>query len=215
MNEQEKSIVERMIKSSSYHREFAIRTATDDNDSENQMIVEGKAVVFDEETLLFKLSSGLEVYEKIDRHALDDVDTEDCYFKFNHSDAILPLARVKNKTLTLDVRDDGMYIKANIANTSQGRDLYQLIKARTIDKMSFAFSIQDQERQESDDGNKITYIVKKIKKLYDVAAVNLPAYKSTDLYARRREDVETFRSMVKTEKREQELKLARAKAIHL
>lgn len=185
------------------HLQICTRQAEDNQD---EMIIEGKAVCFNEETVLWR-DGDTEYKEIIAREAFDECDMRDCFLKYNHCDSIMAVARVKNGTLKIDVREDGVYITARLAKTTAGRDLYELVKRGDIDKMSFAFTI----REESYDRDSHTWTVRKIDKLYDVAAVTVPAYENTSLYARRRKDVEALRVMeVEASKRvleKQKLKL--------
>ena len=162
--------------------------AKQDNSKNEKMIVEGKAIAYDSETVLFK-DGDTEYKEIIKKGAFDGANLKDAFFKYNHSDQTMVMARYKNKTLEFDERDDGVYIRAELANTTAGRDLYELIKRGDIDKMSFAFTIKDElYNQETR-----TWTVNKIDKIYDVAAVPMPAYDNTEIYARRLEDVETLK----------------------
>ncbi len=158
------------------------------DDDQSEMIIEGKAVCFEDPTVLWK-DGDTEYKEIIARDAFSDCDMSDCFLKYNHNDTVMAMARTKNKTLQIDIREDGVYITANLANTTAGRDLYELVKRGDIDKMSFAFTI----REESYDRDAHTWTVRKIDKLYDVAAVTVPAYENTSLYARRHDDVEALR----------------------
>ena len=174
---------------------------------DGKMIVEGLAVVFDQPTVLFKLDDGTEIKEVIERGALDNTDVSDCFFKYNHSNHTMGMARVKNGTLQLEIRDEGLFIRAELADTTAGRDLYELVKRGDIDKMSFAFDIEEEEF----DQEQYMFRVKKISKLWDVAVVNVPAYDGTRIYARRLEDVEAFRAkeaeaLVEKKKAEEEMK---------
>lgn len=203
------------IRSNDYHRLFdlQVREVSEGSNSENKMTVYGKPIVFNSKTLLFR-AGDIDVYEIIDQHALDNTDTSNCFFKYNHSDEVMVMGRTKNGTLRLEKRDDGMWIEDDLPNTTAGRDLYELIKRGDIDKMSFAFTIDEESRDESVEGE-VTYRVMKIGKLYDVAAVPLPAYEDTQLFARRRQDVEALRQEMEISKnlaKETELKLARARA---
>jgi HK97 family phage prohead protease len=131
----------------------------------------------------------VEYKEIIEDSAFENTDFNDAFLKYNHSDDIMAMARYKNGTLEIDVRSDGVYIKAELADTTAGRDLYTLVKRGDIDKMSFAFTIEEESFNESES----TWTVHKIDKLYDVAAVTVPAYENTDLYARRFDEVEAHR----------------------
>lgn len=162
--------------------------AKQDNDNIEKMIVEGKAIAYDSETVLFK-DGDTEYKEIIKKGAFTEANLKDAFFKYNHNDNVMVMARYKNKTLQFDERDDGVYIKAELANTTAGRDLYELIKRGDIDKMSFAFSI----KEETYNQETRTWTINKIDKIYDVAAVPMPAYEDTEIYARRLEDVETLK----------------------
>lgn len=162
--------------------------------TDGSMIVEGMPIVFDQPTVLFEFEDEygkqVQVKEVIEKGALDNTDVRDCFFKYNHSNNVMAMARVKNGTLKLELRDDGLFIRAELADTTAGRDLYTLIKRGDIDKMSFAFNIGKEEFDEKE----YMFRIQEISKLWDVAAVNVPAYDGTSLYARRLEDVEALRA---------------------
>lgn len=203
-----------VFKSQDYHRCYEVRAVDPDlskGESSNDMIVEGKAVTFNESTLLFEFD-GTKVYEKIDARAFDSADMSDVFLKYNHSEDVMVLARTKNKSLELFVKPDGVYIRAKLPDTSQGHDLFTLIKDGTIDKMSFAFSIQEQQRNENRDDQSVTYTVLKIKKLFDVAAVPLPAYDNTQIYARRLQEVEALEQQLVESNSQKKLALLRQRA---
>lgn len=165
-------------------QEFQVRAALDELEND-KMIVEGKAITYNDKTRLFTFG-GQDYFEVIERGALEGADISDVFLKYNHSDNVMVLARTRNKTLELEDREDGLYIRAELADTTAGRDLYELIKRGDIDKMSFAFT----ENGYSYDEEERTWFVRSIKKLYDVAAVDIPAYENTTIYARRKDDLE-------------------------
>lgn len=148
-------------------------------EEENDLVVEGYAVVFEQPTVLYK-TDGVEYKEVIDRNALVDADLSDVPFKYNHSNEFLVLARTRNKTLELTVDDNGLKIKANLADVTVGQDLYKLIKRGDIDKMSFAFTVAEEKY----DNLTHTRRILKIDKIYDVSAVDTPAYNQTNICAR-------------------------------
>lgn len=143
------------------------------------MIVEGRAVVYDSPTVLYEWD-GVKYYEIIQRGALDGADMRDVPFKYNHSDAVMVMARTRNQSLELIPGDQGLLIRAKLANTTAGRDLYELIKRGDIDKMSFAFSVLE----DSYNKDTRTRTIMKIKRIWDVSAVDTPAYADTTLSAR-------------------------------
>ena len=152
---------------------------------ENQMIVEGRAVVFNQPTVLFK-SGGNEYKEVIEAGALDEADMRDVVFRYNHNDNLFIMARTRGGSL--EVTKEGL-VRAKFFDTQQARDLYTLIKAGAVDKMSFAFTI----REESFDKETRTWHVRKIDKVFDVAAVDQPAYDTTSISARKVLDLERER----------------------
>jgi len=168
---------------------------------EEKMIVEGKAIVYEEPTLLFE-QLGIKYYEVIERGAFTNADISEAYLKYNHSDVQTVLARVKNKTLKLTEKPDGVYIRAEIADTTLGRDVYELIKRGDIDKMSFAFTVKASVTEENKEEKSVTFRITEFDKIYDVAAVSHPAYQNTDIYARRRGEVESDLARVESRKRE-------------
>jgi HK97 family phage major capsid protein/HK97 family phage prohead protease len=186
-------------KHNDYMREIIQLRAEETEDK--KMIVEGKAITYNDPTRLFK-AGDTEYYEVIERGAFKNADLKDAFFKYNHSDEQLVLARYKNKTLTFDERDDGVYIRAELADTALGRDLYTLIKRGDIDKMSFAFTIKKQSREEDKAKKTVTFRISEFDKIYDVAAVPLPAYQNTDIYARRQGEVEADLARVEALERE-------------
>ena len=139
--------------------------------------VKGTAVVFDTPTVLYECD-GVKYCEIIDRHAFDGCDTSDVIFNYNHGGKVV--ARLRNKTLALRVTERGLEVEADLSGTQAGRELYEEIDGGYIDKMSFSFSV----RESKYDSVTHTRTITKVKKLYDVSAVDIPAYEETDLSAR-------------------------------
>lgn len=154
--------------------------SVEENEEESYSI-EGIACVFDSPTVLFEWE-GIEYKEVVDRHAFDDADISDVIFNYNHSGRVY--ARTRNDSLHLEVKEDGLHVSLTFDKDDEGHmQLYRDIKNGLIDKMSYAYTVR------SDDGEKYdpethTYTVLKIKKLYDVSAVDIPAYDATSISAR-------------------------------
>lgn len=155
---------------------------------ENEMIVEGRAVVFNQPTVIFKMD-GNEYHEVIEPEALDEADMRDVVFRYNHNDNLFVMARTRGGSLELTKDADGLLMRAKLFDIQQARDLYTLIKAGAIDKMSFAFTI----KEESFDKETRTWHVRKIDKVFDVAAVDQPAYDTTSISARKVLELESER----------------------
>ena len=145
---------------------------------EQELYVEGYAVRFDSPTVLFEYG-GTEYKEQIDRHAFDGALMEDVIFNYNHGGKVL--ARTRNDTLWLTVDDTGVFVRARLDGTEEGRKLYEEIAGGYIDRMSFAFIV----REEGYDEENHLWTIYKVKRLYDVSAVDIPAYDDTSIAARR------------------------------
>ncbi len=161
-------------------RGFTVQTReAEAGDDIKELWVEGCAVRFDSPTVLFELG-GTEYKEQIDSRAFEECDMSDVIFNYNHSGKVM--ARTRNGTLRLEVREDGLYIGARLDGTEEGRRLYDEIRGGYIDRMSFQFTI----REESYDKINHLWTVRKVKRLYDVSAVDIPAYDDTSIEARKK-----------------------------
>lgn len=154
--------------------------ALDDADT---YTVEGYATTFDKPYVLMS-DAAYEFREVIDRRAFDKCDMSDVIMQYDHMGRVF--ARNRNRTLDLDIDDNGLKITARLGGTEIGRQLYEEIKGGYTDKMSFAFTVSDQKRDiELIDGRTVvTRRITGIRKLYDVSAVSMPANESTTISAR-------------------------------
>lgn len=168
-----------MDRSKVLERKFEFQTRTlDTEEGEKELWVEGYASKFDSPTVLWE--DGANQYkEQICRGAFDSCKMDDVIFNYNHSGKVM--ARTRNRTLQLRVDDKGLFIRARLDGTEEGRRLYEEIQGGYIDRMSFAFTISDEEY----DKEQRQWNVRKIKKLYDVSAVDIPAYDDTTIAARK------------------------------
>lgn len=139
--------------------------------------VEGYATTFDKPYLLYELD-GVKFYERIDAHALDGADMSDVIMQYDHEGRVF--ARQSNKTLILVPDHKGLLVAADLGRTDLARGLYQDIDAGMITKMSWAFTV----KEESYDRATHTRTILKIKKVYDVSAVSIPANGDTEISAR-------------------------------
>lgn len=139
--------------------------------------VRGTAAVFDTPTCLYEVD-GVKYFEVIDRRAFDECDMSDVIFNYNHCGKVV--ARLRNKTLTLTVTERGLEMEADLSGTAAGRELFAEIDGGYVDKMSFSFTV----RASGYDAATHTRTIKKVRKLYDVSAVDIPAYQETDISAR-------------------------------
>lgn len=161
------------------------RIALRASDKPEVRFVEGYATVFGEEYLLYDWGD-YRVYEKIDSHAFDDCDMTDVIFQYNHEGRVM--ARTRNGTLELAADTKGLHIQANLGGTELGRGLYEEISGGYTDRMSFGFAVEEDKREITENRETgITTVLRtitKIKKLFDVSAVSIPANDATEISAR-------------------------------
>lgn len=179
--------------------------------------IEGQPIVFGSKTNLGYFD------EIIEYGALDGADLSDVRLCLNH-DTSYVYARSRrnnpNSTMRLNVVDTGLRIEADLAinESPKARDYYSAVQRSDIDKMSFMFSIDDEEWENLESEHPTRHI-KKIGSVVEVSAVTFPAYESTEINARSKVALDNARSTVETvrQQREQpvetgsELELAKAK----
>lgn len=119
--------------------------------------------------------------EEIDRNALDAADLSDVIMQYDHAGKVL--ARLTNSTLIIDLADaKGPFIAADLSKSKAARDLYEEIQVKLITRMSWAFTVLE-EKFNTDTK---TWTILKVKKVYDVSAVSIPANDATEISARSR-----------------------------
>ena len=149
-------------------------------EEEKSYKVRGYFTTYDQPYVLWKDPiDGTEYKEVIDRHALDEADISDVIMQYDHFGRVY--ARQSNNTLTLGINDDhGPWMEADLSRTSAARDFFEDIESGMVTRMSWAFTIEDDEY----DIETHTRRIKKVSKVYDVSAVSMPANPDTEISAR-------------------------------
>lgn len=175
-------LIEKRIADGREYRNMELRAADDDGD---EYLVEGYATTFNQPYLLWA-EDGYRVFEQVDRDAFAGCDMSDVIMQYNHEGRVF--ARMSNGTLTCRPDDHGLLTRALLGGTEIGRQLYDEIKGGYTDQMSFGFTVAEDEREIVEDEETkevtITRTIKRIKKLYDVSAVSIPANPATSIAAR-------------------------------
>lgn len=128
-------------------------------------------------------------YEIIERGAFDETDFTDVLFFINHNIDKIPLARSRrnngNSTMTINADDQGVMMDSVVdtENHYESKALYSAVGRGDIKGMSFMFRVKEQ-KWENLDSDMPTRRILKIAKVYEVSAVNFPAYEGTDINAR-------------------------------
>ena len=149
-------------------RFYDIKLEKRNQDGEANAVIVGHAAVFN------TLSEDLGGFqERIHQNAFDEVLDNDVRAFFNHDPNHL-LARTSSGTLKLSVDEKGLKYEFSVPDTTSGRDLLVSMERGDISQSSFAFTIDD-DSWDQENGVDIRTI-KKVKRLYDVSPVSIPAY---------------------------------------
>ena len=118
---------------------------------------------------------GETIYEEFKRDAFTDTDMSDIIMQLNHQGTVM--ARLRNNTLKLTLDDVGGFIEADLSKSQDARNLYEAIDNGLIDRMSWGFIPGDYHF----DRNTKTIVHTRIKKIFDVSAVSMPANDTTEI----------------------------------
>lgn len=118
------------------------------------------------------------VYEQFRKENFEGVDLSDVIMQYDHMGDVF--ARTKNGTLIVRVDEKGLLVAADLGQTQRGREIYEMIAKGMVDKMSWSFIPEDGYFDEAT--RTITY--SRIRKIFDVSAVSIPANDTTDIHAR-------------------------------
>ena len=174
------------IDSGREYRRMEIRAKDTEGEEEQQEYkVEGYASTFNEPYELYSFS-GYTVREQIDPAAFDECDMSDVIMQYDHQGRVF--ARMSNGTLEVKTDDHGLLVNADLGGTEQGRQLFEEIKGGYTTKMSFGFTIDEDKREITENRETgdidVLRTITKVRKLYDVSAVSLPANDGTEISAR-------------------------------
>lgn len=146
---------------------------------EGRAHIKGVPIVFEQPTDI-----GGYFEETIARGAISLDILKDVAFFYNHDLNTKPLARTRTGKLKFDIDEHGVNMDADVnLKRTDVNDLYESINDGDIDGMSFMFRVEDEEWTDLD----TDYPKRRIKKIgyvQEVSAVNYPAYKGTEIYAR-------------------------------
>ena len=145
---------------------------------ESKMVI-GKAICFESP------SNDMGFIETIKRGAISQelLDNSDVFARMNHSDDYVLARSKKGKgSLTLELRNDGVYYSFQIPNTEKGNELLEHIRRGEISTSSFAFRVADEpnaERWYKTEDGVIHRDINKIGYLADISPVFSEAYSET------------------------------------
>lgn len=155
---------------------FASTDAAKRLDSEHY--VEGYAARY-EPYELYRDIDGQPIYERFERGCFDGCDMDDIIYQYDHAGKVM--ARTSNGSLIVEPDERGLFMAADLGRTSTARAHYEEdIKSGMVTKMSWRFApgeyYYDRESR--------TIVHTKVRKIYDVSAVSIPANDDTTINAR-------------------------------
>lgn len=178
-------IMEKISAGREYRRMELRVKRSDEEEPDEKYEVEGYASTFNEPYELYSFD-GYTVREQIDPAAFDECDMSDVIMQYDHQGRVF--ARTSNGTLEVKTDDHGLFMSARLGGTELGRQVYDEIKGGYTSKMSFGFTIDEDKREvtynRADSTVDVLRTITKIRKLYDVSAVSLPANDGTEISAR-------------------------------
>ena len=183
------------------NREYRNLGTFEHNAEDSEFIVRGYASTF-EPYLMFD-DDGIQYFERIAPTAFEDADMSDVVFLRDHTGRVL--ARTKNGALNLTTDTHGLLSVTDLGLTSASKEMFEDIRTGNYSQMSFSFVVARGGEHFEEEARKVTRVIDRIEKLYDVSAVSFPANPGTDIGVAYRD---LFNGVI--ERREAE----RLKAIH-
>lgn len=159
---------------------------------EDEGIITGRPIVYNSVANLGYFD------EEIMGGALDGADLTDVRLCLNH-DTSYVYARSRrnnpNSTMQLLPNELGLDITArlNTKNSPKAQDYFSAVTRGDIDKMSFMFTVDEDEWRDLETEHPHR-VIKKIGKVVEVSAVTFPAYDSTEINARSKVALDNARS---------------------
>ena len=167
------------IKSGTQYRNLVLEIRDSEDD---EMIVEGYATTFNQPYQLYA-DANMVINEQVDARAFDEAQLGDVIMQYNHEGRVF--ARTRNNTLEITPDEKGLFIRADLSGTEEGRKLYEEIKGGYTDRMSFGFTVaEDRTDKTGEDPRTYLRTITKIGRLFDVSAVSIPANDFTEISAR-------------------------------
>lgn len=147
-------------------------------DSDGEKRIEGYFATF---TGSYEMFPGW--VERIDPHAFDGQLEGDIRCLIDH-DTRLVLGRTSAHTLTLRVDEHGLWGSVLInPQDSDAMNLYARVQRGDVSQCSFGFDILNEDPKRQSDGSVLNTIL--AVRLYEVSCVTFPAYRDTEIKARK------------------------------
>ena len=140
-------------------------------------VVRGYASTF-EPYYMFE-DDGVQFFERIAPSAFEDADMSDVVFLRDHTGRVM--ARTKNGALNLSTDTHGLLTITDLGLTQASKEMYEDIRTGNYTQMSFSFVVAKGGEHYEEEARKVTRVIDRIAKLYDVSAVSFPQNPGTDI----------------------------------
>lgn len=166
------------IKSNREYRNLGTFELREDDETEINYKVTGYASTF-EPYLMFE-DDGVQYFERIAPDAFENADMSDVVFLRDHAGQVL--ARTKNGALLLNTDSHGLMTETDLGLTAASKEMYEDIATGNYSQMSFSFVVDRNGGEHfEEEARKVTRVIDRIAKVYDVSAVAFPANPGTDI----------------------------------
>lgn len=165
------------VNSREYRNLSILQPVINEKRIDTEFYVEGLATTFNRPYELYE-QDGIKYYEQVDRHALAEADLTDVIMQYDHGGRVL--ARNSNGTLGIEPNEEGLFIFADLGKSKASKEMFQEIDSGLVTRMSWAFTVAE----DSYDRDTRTRTILKVRKVYDVSAVSIPANNDTLISAR-------------------------------
>lgn len=180
------------------HMQFTSDLKTRDSENENEAIIEGYFVVYDQETELWPGA-----FEEVAPGAFESSLRESDIIALDNHDSRMVLGSLSSDTLELKSDSYGLWGKIKIdLEDPNAKSAYRKVQTGKVRGCSFGFYPTKEERIENDDGTTKWRITEA--ELLEVSITAFPAYPQTDIAARKK-DIEAMKKQ-KLEQRKKALK---------
>lgn len=179
-----------ILKNREYRNLSILQPVQNEKRIDTDYYVEGYATTFNRPYELYEYD-GIKYYEVIDRNALEGADLSDVIMQYDHEGRVL--ARNSNKTLGIEPNNEGLFIYADLGKSKASKEMFEEIDSGLVTRMSWAFTVAE----DSYNKDTRTRTILKVKKVYDVSAVSIPANNDTLISAR-----SYFNGVIEMEKQE-------------
>ncbi|MDE7402016.1 MAG: HK97 family phage prohead protease [Muribaculaceae bacterium] len=168
------------------------------SEQEQSRTIEGTAIVFNAPSVPMYSDDELEIREVIAPEAITDeiLRSSDILMTLYHNnERILARSNRGQGTLNYERTNEGVTFSFDAPDTEDGRVALALVRSGDIGGCSFAFTIDEDNpgaigrtSEEREGKTIVTYTVRKILRLYDFTLTPRPAYESTEVATRMRDE---------------------------